>query len=181
MVWALVMFTDLIITAIFLPEKEPPIIAAHADAFIAVYSFIQFAMRGFDNTERIEFIVNEQISLGGDCKYYITKETFIGKSKKPKEVEYWVKEIESIPNYCGIPVVEMEKKSTIKKFRSLEETFYDRMLHNNVNVINFDTFEDAMNECQEHKQKYDREVERLLIKEEQKKLSKIHTTNKYTI
>ena len=66
-------------------------------------------------------------------------------------------------------------------YRGIDLSIYNQMFNITTQTIYFDTFEDAMNECQKHRQEHDRKLERYLLEEEQKKLSTVHTTNKYKI
>lgn len=59
-------------------------------AIVGIRKFYLFAERGFDNTENVVFCVNEQITLGGDASYYITRELYLGKCKRrPICVDYY--------------------------------------------------------------------------------------------
>ena len=116
-------------------------------------SLIKFAGRGFDNTEKITFNVNEQINLGGDSSYYITKEKYIGKSKKPESITYYDSK------YC----------TDYDATSSINGAYY------------YEDYQIAMDFCQRLKSRYDNKELEKMQREERKKLSTVHITNKYTI
>lgn len=118
-----------------------------------ILSVFSFALRGFDNTKKVTFNVNEQITLGGDSSYYITKEEYIGKSRKPEYIIYYDSK------YC-------------MKYDETSELRY---------AYYYQDYQTAMNYCQKLKSAYDMEELENMQKKELKKLSTVHTTNKYTI
>ena len=114
---------------------------------------VNYAKRGFDNTKKLTFNVNEQITLGGDVSYYITKEECVGKSRKPESITYYDSK------YC----TDYDATSSFK------------------NAYYYEDYQIAMDFCQRLKSRYDNKELEKMQREEQKKLSTVHITNKYTI
>ena len=129
-------------------------------------SLIKFAGRGFDNTEKITFNVNEQITLGGDISYFITKNTYLGKSKKPISVEY-------CRSYYDKHLDNLILLNPLKYEKIKEETIqYGFSLSYDISE-KFNSYTEAIDVCLQLKEEHDRISNWELQQQEEEKLKEV--------